>query len=174
MLKTGFAIVSVAAIALTGGCGKAVGDLGPPAGLAGVSVTSGGDYVIKLFVCRDKVDTIDISRDRQGLKETEQNPVVRDYRFTRPLTGLIALNLSRPDKGWTPRTPTAFESGKGYIITGEGSAGYDNETIQLNLYTSALAALVPGPVYVTDDNLSSKLTSYSPTQFIANAKETCG
>ncbi|MBC7597298.1 MAG: hypothetical protein H7288_25825 [Kineosporiaceae bacterium] len=174
MSRTALAAMSVTATVLMAGCGNAVGDIGPPAGLAGISVTSRGDYVIELFVCRDKVDTINISRDRQGLKETEKNPVVRDYKSTRPRTGLISHNLAQPGEGWTPRTPTAFESGKGYIVTGEASAGYDNETTQLNIQTSTLVSLVPGSVYVTEDNSGSKFTRYSPAQFAANAKKACG
>jgi hypothetical protein len=174
MLQRAVTATSLLPLVLMAGCGILVGTVGPPAGLAGISVTSRGDHVIKLFVCRDKVDIINIVRDRQGLKETEQNPVVRNYKSTRPLTGLISLNLARPAGGWAPSTPTEFQPGKGYIITGEASAGYDNETTQLNFRTSALGALVPGSVYVAGESQSSKLTRYSPAQFAAHAKKVCG
>lgn len=171
MLKMAWLLPIFVVVALLSGCDE---DYGPPAGLAGISVTSGGDYVVHLFVCRDKVDTINIVRDRKGLKETEENPVVRNYKFTRPATGHMELDLARPAAGWTPAVPTAFESGKGYIITGEGSKGYNNETTQLNVKAAALDSLIPGSIYVSDDNLSSKLTRYSPAKFTANARKACG
>jgi hypothetical protein len=168
MPKTGATLVALVISVLMAGCGNAV-DVAPPAGLTGISVMARGDYVINVFVCRDKVDTIEIVRDRQGLKETEENPVVRTYKFSRPLTGLIKLNLAEPAEGWAPRTPTVFEPGKGYIVSGASSAGYDSETLQLNVNPAALSTLVPGSVYVSDDNLSNKLTRYTPAQFAETA-----
>jgi hypothetical protein len=172
MLRTVPALISLVALAAVGGCGNAV-DVGPPAGLTGISVTADGDFVIDAYVCRDKVDTIEIVRDRKGLKETEENPVVQTYTFNRPLTGHITVDLAHPDKGWTPRTPTAFEPGKGYIISGEGSKGYDNETSQLNIESDALDTLEPGSIYTSDDGMTTKLTRYTPAEFEKNAKKAC-
>lgn len=129
--------------------------------------------MINAFVCRDKIDKISIVRDRQGLKETQENPNVQTYRFDRPLTGLITLDLAHPSVGWTPTSPTVFEPGKGYIVNGEGAPGYDNETSPLNIATDKLKALTPGSVYVSDDEDSTKLTAYSPADFAKNAKRAC-
>jgi hypothetical protein len=172
MPKTILALMSLLALGCASACGNAV-DAGPPAGLTGVSVTDAGHVVIIAYVCRDKVDTIQIARDREGLKETEENPVVRTYRFSRPLTGRVELDLTKPAAGWTPGTPTAFEPGKGYIVSGAGSKGYDNETSQLTLGPTSLDGLAPGSVYVSEDVDSAKLTGYTPARFVAKAKKAC-
>ncbi|KRC65258.1 hypothetical protein ASE12_11085 [Aeromicrobium sp. Root236] len=171
MLKTLAALTSVAALTSLAGCGNAV-DAEPPAGLAGISVTAGGHLVIDVFVCRDKVDKIEIARDREGLKETEENPVVRTYTFERPMTGHITLDLARPAAGWSPQAPTTFEAGKGYIVTGESSKGYDSETFQVNVEGDGVDALKPGAVYTSDDD-TTKLTAHTPAEFEKNAKKVC-
>lgn len=169
MLKPSSALISILALAAAGGCGNAV-DAGPPAGLTGISVTAAGDLVIDAFICRDKVDTIEIVRDRKGLKENEENPVVRTYTSAEPLTGHITLNLARPADGWSPGTPTVFEPGKGYVVSGEGK---DSETYQLNIDADALEALEPGGIYTSDDELTTKLTRHAPEEFEKNAKKAC-
>jgi hypothetical protein len=157
MHRAGVTLACLVAIGTVGGLAgcNAEEHLAPPSGLAGLSLTDDGEYVVDLFVCNGKVDTVDIVRDRQGLKETEENPPVQRYTSSRPVSGLVTLNVNRPGTAWAPSTPTVFEAGKGFIVTGEGSEGHDIETSQLNVHASALGDLVPGFVYVSADASSS-------------------
>lgn len=170
MHKGGWILACLVAIGTASGC-TSEDDVGPPSGLAGLSVTDGGDYVVELFVCNGTVGAVDIVRDRQGTSETDENTPVQRYTSSRPRTGLVTLDVSRPEAGWTPSSPTVFEAGKGFIVTGEG--GNDNETSQLNIRTSALSGLAPGFVYVNDDASSSRLSQLSHAEFTARAKTAC-
>ncbi len=161
--------LAVAGLVLAG-CGNLVDDMGPPSGLLGISVTAEGHYVLETFVCRDSVDSIGIVRDREGLDDSEENPTVRSYAAARPLTGSVTLDLTQPADGWTPAEPTTFEAQKGYIATAGSS---ENSTTQLNIDPDELAAMDPGRVYVSNDNLTSKLTGYSPEEFIENSTSAC-
>ncbi|MCW2838698.1 MAG: hypothetical protein JWR55_181 [Aeromicrobium sp.] len=158
---------------VTGACGNSVGEVGPPAGLTGISVTEDGSYVIDAYVCRDKIDTVQIVRDRQGLDESDENPIVRTDQSAEPMTGRVTLSLANPGSDWSPSTPTAFEPGKGYIVSGAATEGADNETSQVNITTRSLEQLKPGPVYTTDDPTNSKLTPHSPAEFEDNAEKAC-
>lgn len=174
MHKMASSLAGLVALVTIAACGNAVGEVGPPSGLAGISVTDDGEHIVNLFVCNGKIDTISIVKDRQGLKETQANPPVQTYRTDKPLAGLVTLNLSRPGQEWSPSSPTELEPAKGYIVAGVGSAKDDSETSPLNIRTSSLSQLVPGSVYVTDDLLTSKLTRLSPAQFEARAEKACG
>lgn len=156
----------------TSGCGNAV-DLEAGAGLAGMSVTADGDLVINAYVCNDYVDVIDVARDRAGLKETEENPLVRDYKSASHLTGDVTINLDHPGGSWTPSAPLVLEAGKGYLVTAQGSGDDANETSQVDVYTDRLKELEPGGIYTSEGVDTVKYVRHSPAGFKKLAQRAC-
>ncbi|MCZ4501050.1 MAG: hypothetical protein JWQ74_3605 [Marmoricola sp.] len=166
------AAVVLGFLCLSAGCGNWVGDLGPGAGITGISITESGSLVINAYVCRDYIDTIEVVRDRHGLKETEPNPVVAVYKSPRHLTGSISLNLDNPTTRWSPDAPLRFEPGKGYLVYAQGSGEDANETRDLYLSTRTLTELKPGLIYTIEGG-TTKLTGSTPAEFKTLAKHIC-
>ena len=126
------------------GCGNAVGDIPPLAGLTGIEVDEAGGVTVVVHVCREGVRSISVVGDREGLAETEENEQVALYEAGADLDGRVTLDLGMPSDGWTPRTPTALDPDEGYVIGAEGGQGSDEETQDVWVAAGRLADLRPG------------------------------
>jgi hypothetical protein len=153
------------------GCGNVV-DVEPGAGATGLTVDRAGHLSVVSVVCRDSIDTVEIVRDREGLDDTEDNPVVATYRSKDARTGRVTLRLDRPEAGWTPSTPTRLEPDTGYIIGASGSGEDGNETAPLYVSGRALNTVAPGGIY-TGYEEDGSLTRQTSAEFERQAERAC-
>lgn len=170
-MTSGRGVAALLLVATVAGCGNAV-DVGPGAGATALVVDDAGHLSVVTEVCRDEVDTIEIVRDREGLSETEDNPLVARYRSADPQTGRVTLSLDEPGPGWRPGTPTRLERGTGYIVTASGSGEDGNEAAPVYVSGDALSTMTPGGFYAGYEEDGS-LTRHSDAEFRKLAERAC-
>ena len=140
--------LALAAAALVlAGCGNAAdADVN---GSTAITVDSDGNAVVLAAICHSSIDEVTISFDRKGLKETEQNKDVGTWKATKPMKGLVELNLASPGADWTTSRTFAPQDDKGYIVIAD-QAKADVEAAQIYFHGRDLARLTPTTVLVGD------------------------
>lgn len=138
---------------LLAGCGNAVTtDVN---GATGVTVDDQGKPVVLVMVCHSTIDQIEISADREGLKETEENKILGTWTTSKAKKGLISLDLSAPGEEWKTESSFVPEASKGYIVIASQSDA-DVEATQASFHGRDLESLTPDEVIAFDGQVESR------------------
>ncbi|MEO6606318.1 MAG: hypothetical protein ABIN55_11935 [Aeromicrobium sp.] len=149
-------VVAVAvAIASLSACGNAVTtDVN---GQTAITVDDEGNLVVLVAVCHSSIDQVTIAADREGLKETEENPILGTWTASKPQKGLVTLSLADPGSPWQSSSTFVPADAKGYIVIGARTDA-DVEATQVYFHGGDVAGLTPDDVIVEDAKVQKRST----------------
>ena len=139
-------------------------------GALGVTVDAEQGPVVVVEACTGTATRVDLSLDRQGLTEGEENEQVAAWISDEPVPGRSELVLGAPAGPWAGESVEIVVD-RGYIATAVGEG--DREVLsQVTFRGEDVAAMKPGTVYTNDpDPDTEELVGRSAQDFSADV---CG
>lgn len=136
-------------------------------GALGVSVDEEQRPVLVVEACEGAAVGVDLSFDRQGLADDEENEQVAEWIPQAPVPGTSELALHAPAGPWAGESVEVGVD-RGYIATAAGEG--DREVLsQVSFRGVDLAGMEPGTVYINDaDSDVRELAGRSPGDFTAD------
>ncbi len=117
-------------------------------GALGVTVDEQQRPVVVVEACEGAATQVDLSFDREGLTEDEENEQVAAWTSDVPVPGTSELVLTAPAGPWAGE-PVDVVLDRGYIATAVGEG--DREVLsQVAFRGEDFATMEPGTVYVDD------------------------
>ncbi len=117
-------------------------------GALGVAVDAEQRPVVVVETCEGAARGVDLSFDREGLTEDEENEQVAAWRSDVPVPGTSEVVLSAPAGPWAGES-VELVGDRGYIATAVGEG--DREVLsQVAFRGEDFATMEPGTVYIND------------------------
>lgn len=139
------------------------GQVPEPIGQTAISVDESGNPIVVIAVCEKHINEIEIVLGREGIKDSEPNPVVGTWTATTPITDTGTLDLRTPGPAWTPKTGVTIEPKKLYLVDA-GATDDDAGAIGMSFLGSDLETMRTDSVYTEARYTDPGFTYPDPTE----------